>query len=251
MGFYHPSVVALGEDVIGPRATTAPPDLSIDPTDPGERVYYRTGSGTSFSGPLVVGVIARVLEANPQLNPENVRRVLQVTARPIPGTPFHRQGYGQADPIAAVALASSLAGKPAAELSQDLEARQRARDTEILNTLAPPIQTRITDHPLYRPFTEHLPVQAGTRRIKVVTTPVALEESGPTLTIRILDGTGNEIARTMRRVQTRSPATVLEVDLTTLTSPHWGEWTVEITNGEPGPSPIPVPTEITVIATFH
>ena len=65
-------VTAPGEDVI-----------STDRTPPaGENAnsYFNTGSGTSFSSPIVSGVIALMLEANPDLGYRDVQTILASTA---------------------------------------------------------------------------------------------------------------------------------------------------------------------------
>jgi minor extracellular serine protease Vpr len=90
------------------------PDLALKPdigapgglirsTYPLARGSYATVSGTSMSAPHVAGAAALVLEANPTLNPRNMRTVLQNSAVPKnwwgnPGLGFldnvHRQGAG-------------------------------------------------------------------------------------------------------------------------------------------------------------
>jgi serine protease len=45
---------------------------------------YTASLGTSFSAPLVAGVAALALSANPALTPQQVRQLLQGTARPFP-----------------------------------------------------------------------------------------------------------------------------------------------------------------------
>ena len=109
MGLYHPSIMALGEYVVGARAagTIVPVlgarhDLALPP---GDQVHYTIQSGTSMASPEAAGIVALVLEANPALRPADVKRVLQITGKPVEGVPFFRQGYGNADPAQAVELA--------------------------------------------------------------------------------------------------------------------------------------------------
>jgi subtilisin family serine protease len=59
--------------------------------------------GNSFSGPHVAGVAALMLSANPELNPWDIKRILETTARDLgePGwDPIH--GHGLVDALAAV-----------------------------------------------------------------------------------------------------------------------------------------------------
>ena len=56
-------------------------------TTPGAATYtgsFRPSVGTSFSAPLVAGVAALMLSANPGLTPAQVKVALQATARPFP-----------------------------------------------------------------------------------------------------------------------------------------------------------------------
>jgi serine protease AprX len=67
--------------------------------------HYQHVDGTSFAAPLVAGTVACLLEANPDLSPSQVRRILQQTAAPVPGVSRERQGAGALAAGAAVALA--------------------------------------------------------------------------------------------------------------------------------------------------
>lgn len=67
--------------------------------------HYHHVDGTSVAAPLVAGVAACMLQANPRLTPPLVRRVLLAAARPVPGAPRERQGAGAIDAGQAVALA--------------------------------------------------------------------------------------------------------------------------------------------------
>ncbi|MDW7680706.1 MAG: S8 family serine peptidase, partial [bacterium] len=56
------------------------PGVSIYAVSPNSPDGYRTGSGTSFSCPLVSGVAALILQAHPYLKPEEVLAALKETA---------------------------------------------------------------------------------------------------------------------------------------------------------------------------
>lgn len=64
--------------------------------------HYQHSDGTSFAAPVVSSVIAQMLEANPTLNPADIRELLLRTARKLPGFPEQRQGYGVIHPLSAV-----------------------------------------------------------------------------------------------------------------------------------------------------
>jgi serine protease AprX len=57
-------------------------DISTIP--PAFLPYYTTSQGTSFSTPQVSGIVALMLEANPQLTPDEVVTILRSTATPMP-----------------------------------------------------------------------------------------------------------------------------------------------------------------------
>lgn len=67
--------------------------------------YYQHVEGTSFAAPVVAGVVACMLEANPSLTPRRVRELLTAAAHPVPGAPVERQGAGAVDAGRAVTLA--------------------------------------------------------------------------------------------------------------------------------------------------
>ena len=70
--------------------------------------HYQHVDGTSFATPLVAAAVACLLQANPRLEPEQVRDVLQATAETIAGVPIERQGHGVIDVSQAIALARHL-----------------------------------------------------------------------------------------------------------------------------------------------
>ena len=55
---------------------------------------YMHVDGTSFASPIVCGVIAQLLQANPLLTPHQIRQVLFRTAKRLPGIPVEKQGFG-------------------------------------------------------------------------------------------------------------------------------------------------------------
>lgn len=67
--------------------------------------HYQHVEGTSFASPLVAGVAACMLEANPKLTPRRVRELLMGAAQPVPGAPLERQGAGALDAGRAVTRA--------------------------------------------------------------------------------------------------------------------------------------------------
>jgi len=86
----------------------------VDVAAPGRSVLaatntggYATVSGTSFASPLVAGVVGLIMSANPNLNPEQVEKVLEDSADDlIDGVDWHMYyGHGRVNAARAVQLA--------------------------------------------------------------------------------------------------------------------------------------------------
>jgi serine protease AprX len=228
MGLYHPSVVATGVDVVSTRATGAALGATSAPQDaalpPGDAVRYTTMSGTSMAAPVAAGVAALVLEANPALGPEELRRVLQNTARPVPGSPFHRQGYGYLDAAAAVDLARSLQPLPTGETAHRLEQRQAERDRTVLALLAHPTRTWAWTNlgsDDAKAVVHRLQVPAGTTRLKFMAIPLLIAPIGVQRSLKVLDAKGAEVAVGGYAANTR-PVMTLDLDLYHLPDDRFG-----------------------------
>jgi serine protease AprX len=70
--------------------------------------HYKYVDGTSFAAPIVSSIIACMLEANPELSPQQVKRILIDTAERLPDIEIDRQGWGVVAPRRAVELALAL-----------------------------------------------------------------------------------------------------------------------------------------------
>jgi serine protease AprX len=70
--------------------------------------HYKYVDGTSFAAPIVSSIIACMLEANPRLTPQQIKRVLIDTAERVPEVEVDRQGWGVVSARRAVELALSL-----------------------------------------------------------------------------------------------------------------------------------------------
>ena len=67
--------------------------------------HYKFVDGTSFAAPIVSSIVACMLEANPKLTPQQVKRVLIETAERVTGVEVDRQGWGVVVPRKAVEMA--------------------------------------------------------------------------------------------------------------------------------------------------
>ena len=70
--------------------------------------HYKFVDGTSFAAPIVSSIVACMLEANPKLTPQQVKRVLMETAERVDGVEVDRQGWGVVVPRKAVQAALRL-----------------------------------------------------------------------------------------------------------------------------------------------
>src|SRR2546429_9068613 len=57
--------------------------------------HYKYVDGTSFAAPIVSSIIACMLEANPRLSPQQIKRILIETAERVPEIEVDRQGWGR------------------------------------------------------------------------------------------------------------------------------------------------------------
>ncbi|HSH83077.1 MAG TPA: S8 family serine peptidase [Herpetosiphonaceae bacterium] len=118
--FYHPTLTAPGALVISDRsstgtttnATTAATDpllmAYLDPEGVQYLPYYTIANGTSMAAPHVAGAIALLVEANPSLTPDVIKRVLVNTATPMPDFQEYAAGAGYLDVKAAVDQALAI-----------------------------------------------------------------------------------------------------------------------------------------------
>jgi len=67
--------------------------------------HYKYVDGTSFAAPIVSSIVACMLEANPRLTPQHIKRILIDTAERVPGIEIDRQGWGVVSARRAVELA--------------------------------------------------------------------------------------------------------------------------------------------------
>ncbi len=111
-----PEISAPGTNIIQAEGCVTSGGCSNLFSDASENTYTGRGSGTSYATPSVTGVIALVIEANPDLNPMQIKEVLKQTAeRRGPASapdvdPYWNRdfGYGMVDARAAVELALHL-----------------------------------------------------------------------------------------------------------------------------------------------
>ena len=104
-GVRKPDLLAPGRTLIAPRSygsyvETTYPKALISPS-------YIKGSGTSEAAAVVSGLAALIVQANPNLTPDQVKGLLTSTASPIAGLSAESQGSGRV--LGAAALAAATA----------------------------------------------------------------------------------------------------------------------------------------------
>ena len=111
-----PEISAPGTDIIQAEGCVTSGGCSNLFSDASENTYTGRGSGTSYATPTVTGIIALVMEANPDLNPMQIKEVLKQTSEregpasaPTVDPYWNRDfGYGMVDARAAVEMAFFL-----------------------------------------------------------------------------------------------------------------------------------------------
>ncbi|HEY0604742.1 MAG TPA: S8 family serine peptidase [Herpetosiphonaceae bacterium] len=94
----RPTITAPGVNIISTRAASpigaigTPDDINL--IEPAFLPFYTTLSGTSMAAPHVAGIVALMLDANPNLSPTQVKQILQETATPMSGYTTWEVGNG-------------------------------------------------------------------------------------------------------------------------------------------------------------
>jgi serine protease AprX len=128
IGVYHPDVTAPGDSISSTCSTAGVVVPACPPPDYGNA----TESGMSMAAPHVAGAAAVLLQANPNLTPDQVRIALQATATPVTrfgastNAPFWQVGYGYVDLAAAITLVRSKGW------AKDLPKAQARADARVL-----------------------------------------------------------------------------------------------------------------------
>ncbi len=90
-GVRNPDVIAPGRSIFGASS----PGSAIETQNPDAREgMFIRGSGTSHATAFTAGIVANMLEANPSLTPDQVKRMLVSTAYDLTDVPATKDGAG-------------------------------------------------------------------------------------------------------------------------------------------------------------
>jgi len=123
-----PDVSTPGQNIIYAGACTN--EVPYDRCDAEDESYSSSGSGTSFATPQAAGIMALMLEAQPTLEPEDVKEILRYTAeRRGPATlpeldPYWNRdfGWGMIDALEAIKTTQLIDEDYIKELNVELQA---------------------------------------------------------------------------------------------------------------------------------
>jgi serine protease AprX len=109
----QPTLVATGVDIVSTRTLTgALPPLAAEQDatflQPAHVPFYTHMSGTSMATPHVAGIVALMLEANPDLDPMQVKDILERTASNMSGRLAWEAGAGHVNVWAALSEAAGI-----------------------------------------------------------------------------------------------------------------------------------------------
>ncbi|ALN64159.1 subtilase family protein [Lysobacter antibioticus] len=111
--FNQPTIVAPGVDIVSTRALTGALPATEAQHDaetlaPAYLAFYTHMSGTSMATPHVAGIVALMLEANPNLTPAQIKDILERTSTNMTGRLAWEAGAGHVNAYTAVAEAAAL-----------------------------------------------------------------------------------------------------------------------------------------------
>ncbi len=225
IGVYHPDVTAPGDQI---SSTCDSAGTVIGPCPPPDYTNA-VASGTSMAAPHVAGAAAVLLQANPNLTPDQVRTALQATAKPVTavtgGTaPFWQVGYGRVDLEAAVALSRAKSWAkdlPKAQSRADVAALAadgfKVTRSDFWTWDAPRVALAGSDS---RTFAVAVPV--GTTHVKVALSHPSLAVAccnGMEYSVTVRDAAGRELGTTTEAPLLGAGTATLLIDLTSFASP--------------------------------
>lgn len=151
----------------------------------GHRSYYIYSMGTSMSAPHVAGIVALMLQANPELTPQQAREILQSTADTwdeMGALPNNAYGAGRANALKAVRAALELGGwSSVEEIAVDSDATRVWGADGQINVMTPAVGSTLRLYSLTGQLLD-------TIEIRSTTTAIDASKWGKTIIIAELEG---------------------------------------------------------------
>lgn len=158
-------------------------DFTVDAS--GHKSYYVYNMGTSMSAPHVTGIIALMLQANPQLTPQQARDILTSTAdtwADMGTIPNNAYGHGRANAHNAVKGALELlGGSDVEEIGVDSDATRVWGANGIINVMTPAVGSTLRLYSLTGQLLD-------TIEIRSTTTTIDASKWGKTIVVAELEG---------------------------------------------------------------
>ncbi|MCC2547442.1 S8 family serine peptidase [Hymenobacter sp. BT175] len=218
----EPTVAAPGTDIVSTRTLSPVGVLSTqqdaETIEPAHLPYYTTLTGTSMAAPHVAGIVALMLDANPNLTPAEVKSILEQTATNLPNRESWEAGRGMANAYAAVDRAYRLAGYgPTVNATRTFFSNV---NTSVSNTPFTISFNPVTTATNSRTFT----VAPGTSSLEVsCKVSGLLGETGNPVNLVLLSPTGKRYASGISVLFALSPGRAVAV-----AGPEAGTWTVRL-----------------------
>jgi serine protease AprX len=223
----HPTLTAPGEAIVSARSTfyqlssllPSGPSGSDSSISSSNRLFYTSASGTSFSAPHVAGTIALMLQANPNLTPDAIKTLLQLTASPMLDHSLAEVGAGYLNSYAAV-CAARVPTLPYGLFRANLEAApiNFIADSVVEYQSIAPATGKVRVPVVIPGGTLEATIELGWRDTRAVSNDLALDLRDPNGTLM---GSSNQINGLGLFAQRESIS---------LKEPQAGTWTVEISN---------------------
>ncbi|KRS21654.1 peptidase S8 [Alishewanella sp. WH16-1] len=179
----EPTITAPGVDVISVRASLS--SLSaLSLADDSEQIeaqhlpYYTLSSGTSMSAPHVSGVVALMLEANPNLNWREVKQILRDTATNMSGRESWEVGAGYVNAHAAVQAAVAMDKRFGTTVKQNRQFNSKAL-TSIAESRTIPVRFSPVGEPEVQTFEVGPDISLISVKARVSSNSVALVLEDP------------------------------------------------------------------------
>ncbi|HEX8425809.1 S8 family serine peptidase, partial [Hymenobacter sp.] len=218
----EPTVTAPGTDIVSTRAISPIGLLStqqdIQAIEPAYLPFYTHLTGTSMAAPHVAGIVALMLDANPNLTPLEVKTILEQTATNLPNRESWEVGRGMVNAYAAVDRAFRQASYGAS-----------VNATRVFNSS---VNTNATSSPFtinFNPATtasnsQTFAVAAGTSSLEVsCKVSGLLGETGNPVNLVLLSPSGKRYASGISVLFATSPGRAVAV-----AGPETGTWTVRL-----------------------